>query len=97
MFRSLTDPGEQTLTIHIDGQAFAAAPGESVAAVIMRMDRPVCRTTPRQEQPRAPFCLMGVCFECLAVVDGNPSTQTCLTPVRDGMRIERQNSKRGVL
>ncbi len=34
--------------------------------------------------------MMGVCFDCLAVVDGVSSAQTCLVPVRDGIRIERQ-------
>jgi len=34
--------------------------------------------------------MMGVCFDCLAVVDDKPSTQTCLTIVSEGMRVERQ-------
>lgn len=37
--------------------------------------------------------MMGVCFDCLAVVDGVSSVQTCLTPVREGMRIERQQGR----
>ena len=40
--------------------------------------------------PRAPYCMMGVCFECLVEIDGKPSRQACLTPVRDGMVIKRQ-------
>jgi hypothetical protein len=40
--------------------------------------------------------MMGACFDCLAVVDGRPSVQTCMTPVRDGMRIERQDGARGL-
>ena len=40
--------------------------------------------------------MMGVCFDCLAVVDGVQSTQTCLTTVSDGMRIERQTGRREV-
>ncbi|MDX3805621.1 2Fe-2S iron-sulfur cluster-binding protein [Bosea thiooxidans] len=39
---------------------------------------------------RRSACMMGVCFDCLAVVDGVSSAQTCLVPVRDGIRIERQ-------
>jgi NADH dehydrogenase/NADH:ubiquinone oxidoreductase subunit G len=35
--------------------------------------------------------MMGACFECVAIVDGNPGVQTCMTPVHDGMRIERQD------
>jgi predicted molibdopterin-dependent oxidoreductase YjgC len=34
--------------------------------------------------------MMGVCFECLVEVDGKPGRQACLTTVRDGMVIRRQ-------
>jgi NADH dehydrogenase/NADH:ubiquinone oxidoreductase subunit G len=44
--------------------------------------------------PRAPYCLMGVCFECLVTVDGVGSRQGCLVPVREGMVIETQLGKR---
>ena len=33
---------------------------------------------------------MGVCFECLMEIDGVPNTQACLTTVREGMRVKRQ-------
>jgi hypothetical protein len=29
-------------------------------------------------------------------VDGRPSVQTCMTEVRDGMRVERQDGARGL-
>ncbi len=40
--------------------------------------------------PRGIYCGMGVCFDCLVVVDGVPNTRACTTLVADGMRIERQ-------
>ena len=39
---------------------------------------------------RAPFCMMGTCFECLVEIDGQPNRQACLTIVREGMDIKRQ-------
>jgi len=33
---------------------------------------------------------MGVCFECLIEIDGMPNRQACLTPVREGMVVRRQ-------
>lgn len=97
MFRSLTEPSSLTMTVYVDGVPVQARPNETVAALMYRLDRPVCRTTPKNGKPRAPFCLMGVCFDCLAVVDGVPSTQTCMTPVANGMRIEHQDGKPRVL
>ncbi|ARP82002.1 (2Fe-2S)-binding protein [Bordetella genomosp. 8] len=97
MFRKLHEPGAQALTVYIDGAAVSAEPGESVAAVLLRQDTAATRTTPVKESPRAPYCMMGVCFDCLAIVDGVASTQTCLVTVQEGMRIERQFGKRSVL
>jgi len=94
MFRKLHDPGAQGVTITIDGEAVAAEAGESLAAVMLRQGATWTRTTPVSGSPRAPYCLMGVCFECLAEVDGVASVQTCLTPVKAGMRIVRQQGRR---
>lgn len=41
--------------------------------------------------------MVSVCFDCLAVVDGVPSIETCLAPVRDGMRIEPQQGRPDVM
>jgi D-hydroxyproline dehydrogenase subunit gamma len=38
--------------------------------------------------------MMGVCFECLAEVDGVANRQGCLTAVREGMQIARQRGLR---
>ena len=44
--------------------------------------------------PRAPYCLMGVCFDCLVTIDGVGSRQGCLVAVREGMEVETQVGKR---
>jgi|SRR5579859_4164882 len=96
MFRKLHEPGGDAVTIYIDGAAVAAETGESVAAVLLRQPEAWVRTTPVSDSPRAPYCLMGVCFECLAEVDGVGSVQTCLTPVKPGMRVVRQLGRRAL-
>ena len=90
MFRKLNESGGPVLTLTIDGQAVSAEPGESVAAVLLRQPTAASRSTPVHGSPRAPYCMMGVCFDCLAIVDGAASTQSCLVTVREGMRVERQ-------
>src|SRR3546814_9159081 len=42
-----------------------------------------CRTTPVTGAPRAPYCLMGVCFECLVTIDGTGNRQGCLMPLEE--------------
>jgi predicted molibdopterin-dependent oxidoreductase YjgC len=96
MFRKLHDPGPQAVTIFIDGRPVAAELGESVAAVLLRQPEGWSRTTPVSQSPRAPYCMMGVCFECLVEIDGLGSVQSCLTPVANGMRIARQQGRRSL-
>jgi len=96
MFRKLLEPNPVQVTITIDGVPAMAEPGESVAAVLLRQAEPWSRLTTVSGCKRAPYCMMGVCFECLAEVDGVASVQACLTPVREGMKVSRQTGKRKI-
>jgi len=89
-------PETDTLTVYFDGRAIVARAGDSVAAALLAGGVAVTRQTPVTGAARGPYCMMGACFDCLAVVDGRPSVQTCMTPVRDGMRIELQDGARGL-
>jgi len=95
MFRKLHEP-ERQLKVEIDGITVAAEPGESVAAVLLRQDEAWSRLSPISLAKRAPYCMMGVCFECLAEVDGVASVQTCLEEVCNKMRVRRQAGKRRI-
>lgn len=90
----LTRPDDGTLTVFFEGRPLRARPGDSVATVLLAHDIRTTRSTAVSGAPRGPFCMMGACFDCLAVVDGAPNVQTCLEPVREGMRIERQGGAR---
>ncbi len=73
--------------IEVDGEPVQAFEGESIAAALLASGRRVLRQTP-DGAPRGIYCGMGVCFECVVEVDGDPSVRSCLTPVRAGMRIQ---------
>jgi D-hydroxyproline dehydrogenase subunit gamma len=86
------DGGGVTLTF--DGRTIAAREGESVASALLAAGIRSTRTTQRTGAARGPYCMMGACFDCLAVIDGVPNRQACLTPVRAGMRVETQGGAR---
>ena len=75
------------IQIVVDGVAVVAYEGESVAAALLAAGRRGLRTAPRQDEPRGMYCGIGLCFECVMPVDGRYGVRTCLTPVRDGMRV----------
>lgn len=78
------------VVLTLDGRAVTAYEGESVAGVLLAEGHLATRTT-QGGQPRGIYCGMGVCFDCLVVVDGVPNTRACVTWVRDGMVVSRQD------
>lgn len=80
--------------IEIDGAEVEAGEGESVAAAVLAHGDDATRTTPVSGTGRAPYCMMGVCFECLMEIDGIPNRQACMVNVQPGMKIVRQQGAR---
>ena len=93
MFRRLADKGS-TLILKVDGREVRARDGDTVAAALLAAGVEHIRTTPVSGAPRAPYCLMGVCFDCLVTIDGVGNRQACLVPARNGMTVETQQGKR---
>lgn len=96
MFKLLPDSPGELVTVHIDGKPFSVPAGATAAAAMLMNGESSTRTTPVTGAPRAPYCMMGVCFECLMEIDGEPNQQGCLVVVAEGMRIARQLGKRKV-
>ncbi len=96
MFQRLHDPDADIVSLSVDGIPIDARAGDSVAAALLAAGIVSCRTTPVSGAPRAPYCMMGVCFDCLVTIDGVGNRQACLVRVRYGMRVETQRGKREV-
>src|SRR6476659_8564203 len=90
MFRRLPDDTRAIVRITVDGRHVEARAGDSVAAALLAAGYATCRTTPVSGAPRAPFCMMGACFDCLVSVDGVGSRQGCMVEVRDGLAVATQ-------
>jgi D-hydroxyproline dehydrogenase subunit gamma len=93
MFKRLADAGT-AVALTVDGKPVRARSGDTVAAALLSAGIEHCRTTPVTGAPRAPYCLMGVCFDCLVTIDGVGSRQACLVPVQEGMKVETQQGRR---
>ncbi|HQZ12811.1 MAG TPA: (2Fe-2S)-binding protein [Devosia sp.] len=89
MFRRIDGYTSTTITVFVDGIPVEATAGEYAAAVLLRTPPHTARLTPLSASPRAPYCMMGVCTDCAATVDGVTSVLTCQTVVTQGMRIDR--------
>jgi len=80
----------EAVTIDLNGKPVTAYLGESVATALLSEEVFAMRTTTLGES-RGVFCGMGVCFDCLVVVDDKPNTRACMTWVKAGMSIRTQD------
>lgn len=84
----MPSPLDMSVEITLDGRPVSAVRGQSVGAALTDAGIRSWRSTRRQQKPRGLFCGIGVCYDCLLTIDGLPNQRACLTPVRDGMRLE---------
>lgn len=90
MFERISE-SRSLVTIYVDGMPVHAREGDSVAAAMMSLKSPqVYRLSQVNGLPRAPYCMIGHCHECLVEIEGRANQLGCLVEVADGMRIRRQ-------
>ena len=81
----MTDVARGRFTITFDGQELAVEEGQTVAAALIAAGRRSWRTTRSGGTPR------GVCFDCLATVNGRPNVRACLETARPGDVVTTQD------
>jgi D-hydroxyproline dehydrogenase subunit gamma len=98
MFRKRSEPApaKAGVPVTVEGRDIRVPEGVSAAAAMLLAGLTSTRDTPVTGSPRAPYCLMGVCFDCLAEIDGVPNQQSCMVAVAPGMAIRRQHGRRVV-
>ncbi len=84
------DKEAASVRISIDGRDVLAKKGEMIAAALLANGVRVFRRTEKTHECRAYFCGIGQCTDCMMEVDGVPGIRTCITPVREGMRVRTQ-------
>ncbi len=76
------------VTIQFDGAPMTVPQGSNLAAALLAAGIRTFRQSPVSGAPRAPHCMMGVCFECLVDIDG-VSRQACMVDVSEGLVVNR--------
>ena len=73
-----------------DGENIDAITGQSVAAALLSADQRILRKTRFNNTERGVFCGIGVCFDCLVVIDGITNQRACLIEAKPGMKVQTQ-------
>ena len=96
MFKRSDDDARAPVEIFVDEVSVRARTGDTVSAALLASGLDARRATAVSGAPRLPYCMMGVCFDCLVTIDGVGNRQGCLVPVSPGMKIEVQKGKREI-
>lgn len=96
MFRPRPDSGRATIPVEVEDRRVLVPAGASAAAAVLIAGFASIRETPVGAAERGPYCMMGICFDCLAEIDGVPNRQSCMVAAWPGMRIRRQQGARAI-
>lgn len=78
------------VVFYYNGREMEGYEGEPIAAALMAAGVKVHRHTAKLHKPRGVYCAIGRCTDCVMVVDGEPNVRTCITPLKEGMKVETQ-------
>ena len=87
---------EATFAVSIDGRRVTCREGETIAAALIGAGEIAWRSTRRTGARRGVFCGIGVCFDCLVMVNGDGPLRACLVVAQPGDDISTGAVERAV-
>ena len=79
------------ITVTVDGERVEGVRGQTLAGVLLGSGRLAWRATSERNEPRGAFCGIGVCFDCIAEVNGERDVRLCQRRAADGDRVATQH------
>ena len=74
----------------LDGKPMQGCAGEPIAMALKSNGVEIHRYTTKLHKPRGLYCSIGRCTDCVMVVDGVPNVRTCMTALKEGMKVQTQ-------
>lgn len=86
----LSFPERKVVSFFFDDRTYQGFEGEPIAAALHAAGVKTLRHSPQKNRARGFFCAIGRCSSCIMEVDGHINTMTCITPLKEGMKIRMQ-------
>ena len=81
---------QSNIEFTFDDQTITAISGQSIGAALLAANQRSLRETRFNNNDRGLFCGIGVCFDCLVIVDGISNQRACLIEAKPGMKVQKQ-------
>jgi predicted molibdopterin-dependent oxidoreductase YjgC len=75
----------------LDGAPMSADEGQTIAAALINHGVMSWRATRFADRPRGILCGIGVCYDCLITLNGEPNVRACVTRIEPGDDVRRQD------
>ena len=90
-------PGEsirrdRPVAFDFEGKRVGGFEGDTVGSALAAAGVTITGRSFKYHRARGLFCMTGACPNCLMQIDGIPNVRSCTEPVREGMRVHRQNA-----
>ena len=77
----------QKISFTFNGEIFTCESGQSVAAALISVENRELRRTRFENEPRSIFCGIGICYDCVVVINGVANQRSCLVEAKEGMKV----------
>lgn len=74
------------IQFYFNGEPITAYEGETIGMALWAAGKQALRTSPKRGEVRGVFCGIGVCQECIVLIEGR-RRESCLTVVREGLSV----------
>jgi len=78
---------KEKVTILVNDSPVTAYKGETLSAALIAAGYKSIKKSPLKKESRGALCGMGVCFECIVMVNEIPNIRSCMTEVEHNMRV----------
>jgi sarcosine oxidase, subunit alpha len=83
---------DRPVTFRFERRPIRAFEGDTVGSALAAAGVTITARSLMYHRPRGLHCMTGSCPNCLMQIDDVPNVRACIEPVREGMRVERQNA-----
>ena len=83
-------PNGRLVTFDDDRMRIEGYDGWPIAMALKSNGIELHRYTTNLHKPRGMYCSIGRCTDCVMVVDGVPNVRTCMTALKEGMKVQTQ-------
>jgi predicted molibdopterin-dependent oxidoreductase YjgC len=84
---------KESIKFYYNGTEVQGQEGDTIASALHALGVKKLSESINLHRPRGFYCAIGNCASCNMIVDGIPNVRTCITPLKEGMKVETQSNK----